>query len=696
MRYLSSICLFIVVLFSSIHGFSQSDGISVIGKVKENTILLRWAGVTPMTWQQENKYGVVIERFTIVQNGELIENVPQTKVRCISNPLKPAPLNQWEKFVEEDDYAAVAAQAIYGNSFETESEDGLISKLRGASELELRHSFALYAADNSMKVAELSGLFFQDSSVEAHSKYLYKIYVPSKEIRMDTGLVYLNTDEVIPIPKPGDVGANFSEKIVELSWNTKYYSDIFSAYFIERSTNGIDFKRLSEENIVIVDDKNGEVPDRGEYYDSIPDPDQEYFYQVRGITPFGEISPPSKIVKGKAKLTIKGFNPEIVNTNANDANTVQIKWTFPQERTHLLKGFRVLNALQMEGPFNPIHDDLLPPTQYEYIDTTASQTSYYMIEAEDIHENTTLSFFRLVQPIDTLPPLTPQKIKIQADTSGLVYFSWKKGDENDLKGYRIYTANHPEEEFTEITKDVWTDTTYIDTLNLNTLTEKVYYKVLALDNRYNRSVENQIIEVQRPDILPPVSPVISNYESEEGYISFEWIPSTSTDVVRHQIARKDYQMAEWKIIHQVDSGQAVTDSIGLQYIDSLNLEAGKGYWYKIEAVDEVGNVSEPAILKTQTLDRKIKPAVSIDLQLDRKKHFIRLDWTKYNLIGVERFIIYRAEEGKPLKAYKTVQGVQKEYVDQNPTINKTYQYMVQARFFNGAESELSNPKSIKY
>ena len=263
-----------------------------------------------------------------------------------------------------------------------------------------------------------------------------------------------------------------------------------------------------------------------------------------------------------------------------------------------------------------------------------------------------------------------------------------------MKGYQVFKANHPEEEFTEVTIGVWPDTVFVDTVNLNTLTEKVYYKVISSDYRYNRSKDNQIIEVQRPDIVPPVAPVITSYEAEEKYISFEWIPSSSTDVRKYEIFRKDFLKAPWQLLHRIDSADLPLDP--LTYYDSLNLIPGKGYQYKIEAADEADNRSEVVVLKVQTLDREMRAPVKISAEVDRKKHFIRLKWADYPRQGVERFVIYRAAEDKPLKIYSSVNGSLQEYFDRNIPINKTYSYMVQARFYDGAESEFIPVLQVKY
>ena len=328
--FLSFFCLFLILENTCAN--AQDHGIAGIGKADKKSVLLRWGAQTPMSWLQENKYGVIIERYTVVQNGVLHPDVPATRQQLTPASLKPAPLADWEEEAKKNDYAAIAAQAIYGSSFEaTTTSGGFVSKLKEASETELRHSFALYAADNSVEAARLSGLLYRDETIEPHTKYLYKVYVPTTELAVDTALVYINTDDIKPVPAPQDIAAKFQEKTVEISWSSRFYTEVFSAYFVERSLNGVDFVRLSPKNTVITQDRNGQIPHRGTYRDSLPETDREYYYRIKAITPFGETSPPSKVIKGKAQFTIEGFNPEIKEVNADIPGTAVIQWDFPEK-----------------------------------------------------------------------------------------------------------------------------------------------------------------------------------------------------------------------------------------------------------------------------------------------------------------------------------------------------------------------------
>jgi len=128
---------------------------------------------TYQLWLSGNNHGYMVSRTLILKDGELIDNpVPEL---LTEKPLKPAPLEMWEQPAEHNDYAGVAAQAIYGDDFEVEAGDGagMVDILNRATEQESKLGFALLAADISPQVAKLSGLWFTDSDVRPGEKYLY-------------------------------------------------------------------------------------------------------------------------------------------------------------------------------------------------------------------------------------------------------------------------------------------------------------------------------------------------------------------------------------------------------------------------------------------------------------------------------------------------------------------------------------------
>ena len=167
--------LFIVIYSITFLAFSQENSSLQMSKeVRKNSIALRWAVDTPVAWQKANNIGFQLERTTYLRNGKVLAT-PETKVL---GTFKTPPLEKWQEWVEKNDNAAIVAQAIYGETFETEISnnqnpiEGIANKAR---EIDDRFSFALMAADLDFSVACFAGWGYVDNEVLPNENYLYKV-----------------------------------------------------------------------------------------------------------------------------------------------------------------------------------------------------------------------------------------------------------------------------------------------------------------------------------------------------------------------------------------------------------------------------------------------------------------------------------------------------------------------------------------
>ena len=114
------ITLFALISLLAMHtGLAQQTPakVEVIGRATESTVMLRWAPSRAAAWEFANLYGYTIERYTILRGDSTLVQPPEkTTLRPLV--IKPEPAFQWEQAVDEDDYAAIMAQALYGETFE--------------------------------------------------------------------------------------------------------------------------------------------------------------------------------------------------------------------------------------------------------------------------------------------------------------------------------------------------------------------------------------------------------------------------------------------------------------------------------------------------------------------------------------------------------------------------------------------------
>src|SRR5690606_24624939 len=155
--------------------------------------MLRWAPTNKETWKLGNQYGYVVERLTLVEQKQRLAK-PKKEILTVA-PLKPYPLNSWEPVAKNSKYGAIAAQALFGEEFKTDTKSASSTwyqMYQKSTEEDMRFGFALFAADMDVHTAEASGLRFVDRKVKKGDKYLYRIYIqqPTTTLKVDTALVF--------------------------------------------------------------------------------------------------------------------------------------------------------------------------------------------------------------------------------------------------------------------------------------------------------------------------------------------------------------------------------------------------------------------------------------------------------------------------------------------------------------------------
>src|SRR5690554_458341 len=143
----------------------DSSSVILLVRAMPDSVMLRWAPDSYRLWMIGNKYGYKITRTCLIRNGAVVDN-PLTE-EITPSALKPLELAEWEPMAEKDDYAGVAAEAIYGDGFEVDpGSGGLMEIVNRSTEQENRYGFALLAADLSRDVALASGLMFVDKQAK--------------------------------------------------------------------------------------------------------------------------------------------------------------------------------------------------------------------------------------------------------------------------------------------------------------------------------------------------------------------------------------------------------------------------------------------------------------------------------------------------------------------------------------------------
>ena len=131
--------------------------------VTHDHIQLRWVAGTSASWYFTNKNGVIIERYTILRDGNVLATPEKTILT--PTPLKPPRLDDWKEIVEGNPNAAIIAQALYGTDFEVSGgQSGIGAMIALSQEQEQRYAMAMYAADMSYPAAKFAGWGYEDKT----------------------------------------------------------------------------------------------------------------------------------------------------------------------------------------------------------------------------------------------------------------------------------------------------------------------------------------------------------------------------------------------------------------------------------------------------------------------------------------------------------------------------------------------------
>jgi len=680
---------FIIILFLLViaRGYAQvvnnKDSVSekkieiqVIARVQKNKILLRWAVNDPLAWKKLNKYGYSLERYTVTRDNKTLEK-PEKLI--LAKVIKPEPLETWEKLIEVNDEAAIVAQALYGEDFAITGADNLQSIINLSEDMQQRFTFALYTADKDYEIAKKTGLGFEDLTPKQNEKYIYRISsnVPEAEMNIAYGGVFVSLKEYEPLPKPMDFTANFTDSSTMLSWNFKILAHEYGSYYVERSTDKKNFKRVTEKPYTSLNQQNSSN-NRIFYIDSIAN-NISYSYRIQGISAFGELGPYSEIVTGKAKKILK-FVPHLTVKEFKDDTTVNLIWEFPEEGNSEISGFELNRSDEDEGKYTTVVKNI-PAKSRNVIYNKLLGTNYFTLTAIGKNGSNRTSFAMLVQPVDSIPPSKPIGLKGVIDSLGVVKLTWTHNTEKDLLGYRVYKAYNPDEEYSQVTVSPSEPNTFEDKVVIKTLNSKVYYKIIAVDYRYNMSDFSEPLILKKPDLIPPASPAFTKYEIKDGSIFLEWANSASEDVAVHQLYRKENDQKDWALVFETKNKE--------EKFQDKSVKDGSLYNYAIFAKDESNLVSNPSPGVNLLVPKySVMPSVKgFFAQANKTTNTIDLSW-EYSNNEVDSFEIYKASDKDALQLIQIVVGKTKRLSDPTITINTTYKYGIRAVFKDGRTSQM--------
>lgn len=694
---MKQLLILLIIAFSVQTLGAQSNSLNkfskmvITGKRQNGQNTLRWAPADYVSWQEYARTGVMLERFTLV-NGQI---APSSRKMLTTIPFKPSPLEQWKiQFAPQDTAAGAAAQALFGKTFPVTQGNPFEAIVSLEMQQGMLFGVGMLMADWRQDLADAMALRLEDKSIEANQSYLYRIFTAEPgNVNSDTAFCFVFPGEKWRAPEVTDLKVQELEKQVQLSWTFDGNLYAPSGYFIERSADdGKTFIRLNRQPFIKIttQDSPESEENRIVFTDSLGVNYHPFQYRVLAFNAFGEMGKGGKIIKAMGRDRTPPPPPLILKPEFIQGQGLIIKWT--QAEPEDISGFYIAHSNKADGPFMPLHNGILPANTRSFLDPAAQArglVNYYVVTAVDTAKNAMSSLPHHQYFNDSIPPVKPHGLKAVIDSTGRLIITWTPNTEPDLMGYNVFFANASYHEFIQLNGEPLKTDTFIQKLNLKTLSEEIFYKITALDESFNPSDFSEVLRVKKPDILPPVAPLIQEMGATTHSITLTWSPSPSRDAVETFLFRRKNSSENWQKIASVNQGIA--------FFEDSTVQVGQLYEYCLRAIDDDGLSSEYSEAHTGRAypDAKGPGLRNFQAKQENDQLVSLLSW-EYSSGEKSRIYIYRAYNDGPLQLYATVPADQKSYADRAITGGRKYQYAAKVVYNTGAESTMSMPQIVAF
>jgi uncharacterized protein len=687
MKRIRFVCFLVLFLgyFESIANAQPDNKIASLALVKKDSVVLRWVPASIPVWQLGIKYGYVIRRFTIARGGVFIQDGLSKSEILTPDPIRPSQYEEFDILAHSQPLATVVQEAIYGNELLQPGEGRKFNSfLKAYNEMEVRFGFALFICDYSPEIAKAAGLQFTDRSILPDERYAYSISLANvpDEMQVDPEVIVVDAGRVTKLPAVNNVEAIFLDKSVRFQWPIVLHRNTFTAYILEKSIDGINY--LSVSSLPLVNLSEDVDPNYFVYTDSLKTNNQETWYRVKGMSPFGEEGPPSDVVKGKGEPEFNVY--AVIDTIEITGNkSSRIRWRVNESEQGQVKGISILRSDKPDGVFDNLTPKPITPDLRVFTDQNPRLSNYYKILLHGKDDLTSCSFPYFSQIEDNDPPAPPRMITGKVDSLGIVTLVWKDNNEPDILGYKVFRANAPGDDFISLDRELSAKNICSDTINLNTLAKKIYYQVVAIDKSYNTSDYSAILELSRPDTVCPAPALITRIKVLDGKVTIFLEGSPADDIRLYEMYRSTYSDSTSELL------AVLKGPLPVAYIDMPSVK-GRKYYYFIKTLDFAGNSSENG--RYVYIPAASHSLVSLTARQEKNGKSITLSWDLPEDLKPLKTIIYRGKENAPICTYKTIEGNLQLFKDEDIEINTLYNYRIKI-FSKGNEVAYSEAITFK-
>lgn len=642
--------------------------LQLLSKPKNRTIQLRWAPSDYKTWEQGNKMGYTLERTLLRRNGK--SNTKEKSQLLAKTTFLPK--EKWEEMIETNEYAKIIKGYFFDEPVDYKQDTATINNV-----LKARFIYTMLTADLSFQIAQGMGIAWIDSDVKSNELYRYKVYLndasgkPTKVV----GISSNGIDENQHIELPDDLtDDDYVDSTVTLKW-TLSDRTVYSAYNVERSDDGgRSFRKIND--LPIFPTGSGKNFNIVVYSDKVPVLFKNYLYRVRGIDPFSDESSPSNVVKLFAYQTRLSavHNPsyELLKDEK-----IFLTWEYPDSLLVNLKGFNVYRLNKTEE--EKINTSPVENYKKYFIDKIRQKDEniYYLIKPLDLRNKETSSDPLIVMLQDSIPPKKVTNLKGEINKEGIVKINWSKSPDWDVYSYTIFRSDGFKKELYNIGQVFSADSSFTDTVRMDTKTKYVYYMIAPIDYHINSCWDNDTLRLVRPDVLKPDPPSFTSASYTDTTLIVRWVYSKSEDVVKYNLYKSFMPDTAKNLVLSFASADSLT-----KFVD-MDWEEEKPIRYILEAIDgaELSSGDSANIILTVPKPLRRSPVNDLMATFDKKEKQVTLSWKYPTKHIITKYMLFRRVLGEEnFTKLTTTDGSTVSYIDNDLKSDTSYEYMIYAHF----------------
>jgi len=462
---------------------------------------------------------------------------------------------------------------------------------------------------NGVKITSVTTESYTDAALTSETSYAYKVTTVDTRGNESSGInMTAKTLDITPPDSVGNLTATESGKNVALSWTNPAQ---------------LDFEKVRlKRNGVIIYEGNEQT-----FEDSTVSEKTNYSYE---IVVFDYEGNASNVVSTSITTSDKTGPSVVTNVSLHEENTgVKLTWNKPSDDDYEKVKITRNGTLVYEGNNETFEDT-----------SVAEKTNYsYEIVAFDNVGNPSNSVTASILTRDKTAP--GNVTMVEAKEQNGITISWTNPIDDDLAAIKIYRNG------TLIYQGL--NESFIDT----EIQEKTNYsyEIVAFDQTGNAS--NSItVSITTLDKTAPAVVTSLNAIEKEREILLTWTNPSDNDVKEIKIYRNE---------------MLIFQGMKTEFIDT-NIEEKTTYVYKIEAIDESGNISSPISKTIVTLD-KTAPGNVKQISVAEKDKKVFLAWNNPSDSDFKENKIYR-------NGIVIYQGKTTNFIDTNVKEGKVYTYKI--------------------